>query len=212
MNWIQSAARRLSWRVGLGAMAATGLLFVPVTTFADSQQASAEDLALLKLNAGRRAFNEKNYPFAINSFKEFLAGNGGHREAPAAWYGLGLCLIQGPNPDYTAAVDAFGHANANADFAERPMLLYYWGTALRGLGNRSSADALARPNEAEALCKTANGRYEEAAKHFVEAQAAFAQRVTEEPAAGTADLPADLQWSARVAMRSRGNAAATWKI
>ena len=49
------------------------------------------------LAGAKRAYNEKNYPFAADRFREFLAKYGGHKDANAARYGLALCLLDGPD-------------------------------------------------------------------------------------------------------------------
>jgi TolA-binding protein len=160
-------------------------------------QLSAEEAAVVKLNAGRRAFNEKNYDVAINVFREFLASNGGSHEAPIASYGLGLCLLQHTPLDYKAAAEAFARAAAAQDLADRPLVLYDWGVALRGLGIRASADAIARPNEADSLRRSAAQNYEEAAKQFSAARTAFDQRGADAAPATNALPSIDQEWSAR---------------
>ena len=141
MNRLQSASRFVLGGAGIIGLAC--LMPPPNVALGQAapQQLKPEDVAVLKLNAGRRAFNEKNYALASSSFKEFLASNGAHHEAAGAWYGLGLCLLQGPTPDYVAAADALQHASASQEFPDRPFVLYYWGTALRGIGNQASLDA-----------------------------------------------------------------------
>lgn len=198
MTRMHSAGRLLLG--GISIAASIGLVLIsspPTAKAAPPPQLSPEDAALVKLNAGRRAFNEKNYPVALNSFREFLTAAPGHGQAPGAWFGVGLCLLQGAQPDYVAAGDAFKHAATTGAFPDRALALYYWGVALRELGSRSSADARARPGEAETHRKAAATRYAEAAVQFSAAQAAFAQRVTAPAPAAPAELPIDLEWSAR---------------
>ena len=94
MKQMHSAARLLLGGISIAAGTWLSPLCTPVAQAAPPPQLSAEDAALLKLNAGRRAFNDKNYPAAQNSFKEFIAAVPNHREAASAWYGIGLCLLQ----------------------------------------------------------------------------------------------------------------------
>src|SRR5665213_807013 len=194
--------RSAAWMVfgGLGISIAAGVSLAPAICLAADKappQLTAEEAAIVKLNAGRRAFNEKNYDVASNAFKEFLATHAGSHEAPGASYGLGLCLLQQRTPDYKAAAEALARAAAAQDIADRPLVLYNWGMALRGLGNRATADAVAKPNEAETLRRTAAQNYEEAAKQFSAARTAFDQRVTEAAPAANAPLSTDQEWSAR---------------
>ncbi|HET6246349.1 MAG TPA: tetratricopeptide repeat protein [Tepidisphaeraceae bacterium] len=195
MNRLQSAARLFLG--GIGFVSVGALLPPAAALAAPPPQLSQEDAALVKLNAGRRAFNEKNYPVAATSFKEFLASNGNHREAAGAWYGLGLCLLQTNQPDLVAATDAFTRAAAVADFPDRALAQYYLGHTLRAVGNRAMADAIARPNEADSLHKAALQRYTEAEAQFSAAQKSFDSRNKETPAPAPAALPLDVEWSAR---------------
>src|SRR5262245_52326518 len=64
------------------------------------------DKAAMLLAAGQRAWQEKNYPFAIDRFKEFLRTYGGHKDAVLARYGLGISLVEGPQKDFPAAIEA----------------------------------------------------------------------------------------------------------
>ncbi|MDB5354262.1 MAG: hypothetical protein JWN24_715 [Phycisphaerales bacterium] len=161
------------------------------------KQLSPDDAAMIELNTARRAFNEHNYPFAADRFKQFLAAHGGHPEATSAWYGLGLSIVSSPQPDYPGAIEALQRVAGQQDFPERASALYHLGVAQRGVGNRAESDALAKPNEADQLHRTASQRFEEAAKQFAAAQTAFAERVKTPPAANATELPADLEWSAR---------------
>src|SRR5215213_4167400 len=132
-------------------------------------QLTPDAAALQTLNAARRAFNEKNYPFAIEQFRQFLAQNGGHKEAPAAHFGLGLALLESPQKDYPAAAESLQRAAAVESSPHRPLALYYLGAAHRGLGQKALAEAAAKPNEAAVLSQAAKQRFEEASKHFAAA-------------------------------------------
>src|SRR5260370_24842864 len=58
-------------------------------------QVTPEQQAAMLLTSARRAYNDKNYPFAAARFREFLQRFAAHREANAARYGLALCLVEG---------------------------------------------------------------------------------------------------------------------
>ena len=47
-------------------------------------QTPADQAAEQLLNNARRAYNEKNYPFAADRFREFLTKFGKHKEVPSA--------------------------------------------------------------------------------------------------------------------------------
>ena len=59
------------------------------------------------------------------------------------------------------------------------------------------AQAEAKPQEAPQHRAAANGRFDEAAKQFAAAVAAFTGRVKDEVPADAKDLPVDLEWAAR---------------
>jgi len=173
-------------RRGLGNLATILLLGAvsgPVAP-AIGQALKPEDAAAMTLNAGRRALNEKNYPFAAERFREFLKTFGGHKDAPSASYGLALALLEGPQKDPTAAVEALNRVVGSGDSPDRPRALYYLGLAHRGLGLAEIAQIAARPNEAEQRRNAARPRFEQAAQQFGAAIAALKD-------------PADIDWAAR---------------
>src|SRR5438445_268842 len=73
-------------------------------------QPTPDQQAAMLLEAGRKAYNDANYPFAADRFREFLTKFGGHKDANAARYGLGLALLDIPPQDYQKALDAFAPA------------------------------------------------------------------------------------------------------
>src|SRR6516225_3306304 len=120
-------------------------LWAPVALFlaatAAPAQVTPDQAADMLLGSARRAYNEKNYPFAADRFREFLAKHGGHKEANAARYGLALCLIDGPAKDYTGAIQQLQPLVNNKDLPEHPFVLYYLALSQRGLGTQALAQA-----------------------------------------------------------------------
>ena len=167
--------RRLRW----------GLLLLFLLPAVLSAQTTAEQQADMLLQSARRAYNEKNHAFAVTRFREFLQKFGGHRDAPAARYGLALALLEGPTKDYPGAAEQLQQLAGNKQFPEYPFVLYYLGLAQRGLGVRELAAATAKPPEANQRRAAAQQRFDEAGRHFAAAAAAFAAR------------PADAEWAAR---------------
>jgi TolA-binding protein len=155
-----------------------------------------DQAADLLLNSARKAFNEKNYPFAADRFREFLQKHGGSPNAPAARYGLALALLETQPKNYAAAVEQLQPLSGNRDFPEHPQALYHLGLAQRGLGLNELAQAVAKPNEAPQHRTAANARFGEAARSFAAAAEAFAARAGKPPE-NAKELPADLEWSAR---------------
>jgi TolA-binding protein len=168
-------------------------LLLSVTTA--GAQLTPEQAAEMLLNSARKAYNEKNYPFAASKFREFLGKFGGHKDAPAARYGLALVLIEGFDKNYNEARDLLQNVAAVKDFPDRPFVLYYLGTAARGqgLGELQLAQGKS-PQDAKKYQAAASQRFGEAATFFAQALDAFGKQTV--PATG-ADLPPAAQWAAR---------------
>src|SRR5438105_3432827 len=127
-----------------------GLLVVTcfaLTPSAAPAQVTPEQAADMLLASARRAYNEKNYPFAADRFREFLAKYGNHKDVNAARYGLALALLDGPK-DYNGAVEQLQPLAGVKDFAEHALVLYHLGLAKRGQGAKELAEAVAKPQEA----------------------------------------------------------------
>jgi TolA-binding protein len=159
-------------------------------------QVAPDQAADMLLTSARRAYNDKNYAFAVEKFREFLTKYGSHKEVADARYGLALALIDGPAKDYQGAAEQLLNVVAVKEFADRPFALYYLGLSQRGLGVKELSLAAAKPNEAEQHKNAAKQRFEEAAKQFAAAADAFAER-PKPPAADAKELPADLEWATR---------------
>ncbi len=169
------------------------LVLVPVLLRA---QVPADQAADMLLTSARKAYNEKNYPFASARFREFLQKYGNHPEANAARYGLALSLLDAPDKDYAAAINELNPLAGNAAFPEHPFVLYHLGLANRNLGLKELALAAARPNEAAQRRDAARGRFEEASRHFAAASTAFTGRL-KNLSPDAKELPVDLDWAAR---------------
>jgi TolA-binding protein len=160
-----------------------------------SAQVNPDQAADMLLGSARRAYNEKNFPFAAERFREFLSKFGNHKEAASARYGLGLSLLDGAQRDYDKAAAELAPLASNKDFAEHPSVLYHLGLAQRGAGVKLLAAAAAKPNEAAPLRAQAQQRFEEAAKQFAAAREAFDARVKSiDP---DKPPPVELEWAAR---------------
>lgn len=149
-------------------------------------QPTPDQQAEMLLTAGRKAYNDGNPQFAADRFREFLQKFGGHKDANAARYGLGLAILDLPDRNYQQAVDAFGPPAGDANFPDRPLALYYLGTAHRGLGLKELAEGVAKPNEMPQRQQNANGRFTDAAKFFAQARELFEKKT-----------PPDTDWAAR---------------
>jgi TolA-binding protein len=159
-------------------------------------QMPQEQAAQMLLTSARRAYNEKNYAFARDRFREFLQKYGGHKEVPAARYGLALCFIDGPERDYQAAVNELQAVAGAKEMLEHAFVQYYLGLARRGLGVKALELALAKPQEAPGHRNTANQRFAEAEQNYATAIPLFTAKAGA-VAADPKELPVDLEWAAR---------------
>src|SRR5688572_17174241 len=88
-------------------------------------QVPPDKQAEMALNAARKAYNDGNPTAARDLFKQFLQKFGGHPQATAARYGLGLALIHSPEQDFAAAVEPLTQAAGDGGFADRGQVLYH---------------------------------------------------------------------------------------
>jgi len=168
--------------------------FSLVLSMAHAEPLNPDEASLLILNAGRRAFNEQQYPVATERFREFLKVAPNHKDASLARYGLGLALLE--SGDLKGAVESFTPAAA-ADFPERPLANYYLGVTHRRVGTESLAQIVAKPNEADALRNVANASFGEALKAFQGAADLLAVRLKKPPGEAPAELTIDAEWLIR---------------
>ena len=188
--WLRSV-RALIVALALPLLALAGLSV-------SAQNVTPDQQAQMILDSARKAYNEKAYPVAVQRFKEFLGKFGGHKDALVARYGLALSLLEGPDKDFNGALEQLGPLSQPKDFPDRPYVLYWTGVAHRGLGVRELAQAQAKPQEAPQRKAAANQRFEEAAKQFAVAQAAFSA-LAKAPEANATGLPVEMEWAARAA-------------
>ncbi|MFO0967192.1 MAG: tetratricopeptide repeat protein [Gemmataceae bacterium] len=160
-------------------------------------QITPDQAAEMLLSSARKAFNERNHPFAVNKFREFLGKFGGHKDAPAARFGLALCLIEGPEKNYNEARDLLQQVVGVKDFADHDRAVYQLALALRGQGTQSLQLALAKSGDVAAHRNNAKARFEETEKQLLVARAAFEKKLPAE-APDKKELPPEFEWVARV--------------
>jgi TolA-binding protein len=119
-----------TFRAGLRA----GLLSIVMVLAASIPPAPAQQLgqdaaAQMLLDSARRACNEGKHSFAADRFRDFLRQYGGHKDAPAARYGLAIVLLEQPQKDFQAAISELQQVVGRQDFPDRPLALYYLGAA-----------------------------------------------------------------------------------
>jgi TolA-binding protein len=156
-----------------------------------AQQVTPDQQAAMLLNSARKGYNEKNYPFAVARFREFLQKYGNHKDASSARYGLGLAILESPERDYQAAFNELAPLAGNKALPEHPYVLYYQGYCQRGLGTKLIQQAIATPPQAQQLRQQANQKFDEASKSFQAAEAAFGERLKAK------ENPEEREWAAR---------------
>jgi cellulose synthase operon protein C len=171
---------------GPAALALAALLGGFTSSDRVAAQPTADQQAEMLLNIGRKAYAEANPQFAVDRFREFLTKFGGHKEAHSARLGLAIALLDLPDRNYQAALDAVMPAANEVKFADQPLALYYAGVCRRGLGQKELAEGVAKPNEMPQRTQAANGHFTEAAKFFTSAREGFDKKT-----------PPDVDWSAR---------------
>ncbi|MBA4065540.1 MAG: hypothetical protein C0501_17855 [Isosphaera sp.] len=136
-------------------------------------QPTPDQQAAMLLNVARKAYADANPAFAADRFREFLQKFPAHPEAHSARLGLGVALLDLPDRNYQAALDALAPAAGDANFPDRPLALYYAAACRRGLGLKALADK-----------QPADGHFAEAGKSFAAAREAFEKK-------------GDAEWAAR---------------
>lgn len=174
---------------------ALACLVLTAGSWAALAQNTPEQQATMLLAGARRAYNDKNFPFAATQFTQFLQKFGNHKDANAARYGLALSLVEGEQRSYDKALEQLNQLANVKDFEDRPHVLYYSGLARRGQGVTSLSQAQAKPAEAAQHKANARARFEEAAKSFGDAAKAFAERAKDAPS--DKGLPIDHEWTVR---------------
>ena len=158
-------------------------------------QIPPDQQAEMLLNAARKAYNERNLPFAAEKFREFLQKFGGHAKAIDARYGLALTYLELPERKYPEAIEQLQQVVGNRNFADYRFAAYYLGLAKRAQGVAELNQAHAKPNEAPQRRQTANRRFAEALQHFSAAAAAFKERAKPDPMAKEPTI--EVEWLAR---------------
>src|SRR5262245_36712388 len=182
--------RRATW-IGLSASAVLLL-----ASGAGLGQVTQDQQADMILQSARKAYGEKNYPFAATRFREFLAKFGGHKDAPAARWGLALALFETAPKNYAEIRELIAPLAGVKDHPEHALIVYHLGMAMRGQGVQDLATADAKPQEAARFRDSARQRFDEARQQFALAQTAFEAKSKGAPP-DAKELPADVEWGIR---------------
>src|SRR5438552_3600188 len=107
---------------------------VLIADAASAQQLSPEQQGDMLLSSARKAYAERNYPFAAERFREFLQKFGGHAKSAEARYGLALTLLELPERNYTQVVEQLQPLAGIKGLPDHRFVLYYLGLSKRALG------------------------------------------------------------------------------
>lgn len=150
----------------------------------------------MTLTSAQKAFNEKNYPFAVARFREYLGKFPNHKDAALGRYGLALAQIEGPEKDRNIGeVQQFlTQLAADKNFAEQAAAAYWLASTFRTQGQSELTKADATPAEAPQRRDAAKRYFEQAVPPFVQALSLF-QAQAKEP--GDKELTPAWEWIAR---------------
>src|SRR6185369_12019907 len=114
---------------------------------------AADDKAAEKaLNDAKQAFSQKNFPVAVQRYRDYLAKYADHKDALTARHSLALALLELPEADYAGAIEQLQMLAGKKDLPEYPSALYHLGIAHRGLGVKDRAKvATVSPQDAAPL-------------------------------------------------------------
>ena len=158
-----------------------------------------DQVAEMLLSSARKGYNEKQHSFAQARFREFLQKFGGHKEASAARYGLGVAILDGPQKDrnLVEATQVLTQAAADSNFADRPYAQYFLGQAQRAQG-MADLDIAAQPGKnAGEIAKFQNDakpKFDAALKSFEQSLNLLKPLAKD---ASAKDLPEAWEWVAR---------------
>lgn len=170
-------------------------LLVSLSASAPAQM-TPEQQAEMLINSARRAYNERNYAFATTKFREYLQKFADQKDAPSSRYGLAICLLEGPEKNFSEAIQNLQPLSGDKNFVDQPYALYYLAHCQRALGTRELAQAVAKPAEAAQRKQEAVRRFDEAGRNYTAAMDGFLARVKkDEPQ--EKELLAETEWAAR---------------
>ena len=184
-----------SWLCRRGVVLALGVIVSGIAL--GQAPLKPEEMAAQVANAGNKAYNEKQFPVAIERYREYLKTFSNQKDVTQVRYGLALCLLEAPQKDYKVAVETLNQVVGVQEFADRPLALYYLALAHRGLGHDALALGIAKPQEAAQHKANANQQFTPAAQRFGEAAVAFAAREKTNPPPAPEQIASDNEWATR---------------
>ncbi|RLT04003.1 MAG: hypothetical protein DWI21_15000 [Planctomycetota bacterium] len=193
---------RLAWsargcRIVLLGFTLIGAAFREAPCSAQNTTLKPEELAAQVINAANKAFNEKQFPVAVERYREYLKTHGNQKDAMLARYGLALSVMEQPQKDFKVAIEMLNPVVGVQEFADRALMLYYLALAYRGQGHDALTQAIAKPNEAVQHRNTAKDQFTQANQRFEEAITSFLAKAKTTPPPAANELAVDLEWANR---------------
>jgi TolA-binding protein len=163
-----------------------------------AKQHAEDKRAATILNEAKQAYEQKNYPQAINKYREFISQFPKRPEVGAAHYGLAIAMAEAPDKDWNVLIRELEPVVASKDIpaAEKGRAQYWLGAALRMTAEPQYTAAMAHPEQKEPLAK-ATALLEKALAQFTAADTALVAGVNPKPAADAKELPPALELAAR---------------
>ena len=160
-------------------------------------QMTPDQAADMLLNSARKAYNEKNYPFAVARFqgvpRQVSATTRKLRRPATAW----PCPCStAPSATTSAPSSSCNRWPATRTLPEHPFVLYYLGLAQRGLGMRELAQADAKPQEAAAAPRRRQPALRGGRQAVRRRRRRLRRQGQGRPPADAKELPVDLEWAA----------------
>ena len=87
--------------------------------FGQQNPLKPEEQAAQIINAANKAFAEKQFPVAIDRYREYIKTHANQKDATLARYGLSLCLVEGPQKDYKVAIETLNQVVGVQEFVDR---------------------------------------------------------------------------------------------
>jgi TolA-binding protein len=159
-------------------------------------QLTQDQQAEMTLSSARKAYNEKNYPFAASRFREYLSKFPNHKDANAARYGLALTLIDGPEKDrkHGDIQQLLVPLTSDKSFADQAAATYQLALSYRTQGMDDLARAAVNPGEAPQRRESAMVKFEQAAGNFAKAVVLFEAKAANTP---DKEFSEPWEWAAR---------------
>lgn len=175
--------------------ASAGLLIL-VLAGAAFGQLTPDQQADMTLTSAQKAFNEKNYPFAVARFREYLGKFPNQKAVNTARFGLALALLEVPEKEknYPEVQQLLTPLAQDKTFDRQAAASYTLANTFRTLGTVELLRADANPAEAPQRRETAKRHFEQAAPFFAQALALYQ---AEAKAPGEAELSPEWEWVAR---------------